>query len=237
MFNIEEEIILETNKTPAAECCGLIIIDKYIKNFPLFKLLPFTNLSTYSNNEFEMDIDKFTLVKKTKNIYAIYHSHVAPNSTETFSGVDINLSETYKIPIIVYCPITKKFNFYKPFSLNYDYLNRGFLVGVRDCYSLVRDYYHKELKIDIPDIYRSYTFKENYDLVNEIKKFNFKNVLDGEIQKNDVIIIEKSSLQGKYTFLIYIGNNKVLNHSDEISQIEYYQKYDKYIKTIVRYYK
>jgi proteasome lid subunit RPN8/RPN11 len=235
VINIEEEIIKETLKTPLAECCGVVIIDKYIKNFPIFKLLPFTNLSTYSNNEFEMDIDRFTLINKTKRIYAIYHSHVAKNSTEAFSDVDIILSENYKIPIMVYCPMTDKFNWYKPFSLKFNYIDRSFLAGVRDCYSLFRDYYYNELGITIPDIYRSYTFKKNYNISEEIKNFGFKQITDEKIKKNDVIIVDKPSIYGEYTVLIYLDNDKILSHANDISQIEYYKKYMKYNKTIIRY--
>jgi proteasome lid subunit RPN8/RPN11 len=235
IFNIENAVINETNKTPDAECCGVIYIKHYIKNFPVFDIIPFTNLATKSSNGFEMDIEKFNLIYKIKKIYCIYHSHVIKNSNENFSEQDINLSEAWKIPIMVYCPVTQKFNWYKPFSLQTNYLNRSFLVGVGDCYSLIRDYYYKELNIKIPDIYRSYTFIKEYDLSNEIKNFGFVEISESEIQKNDVIIIDKPSLQGKYTFLIYLGNNKILGHSENISQMEYYSKYSKYNRKIIRY--
>jgi proteasome lid subunit RPN8/RPN11 len=104
--SLENQIIEEANKTPVAECCGLVEIESFKFNIPVFRVIPFKNNARFSANNFEMNPYKFLNLAKTKKIYALYHSHIytgdEKTNTEIFSEADIALSETYKIPLILF---------------------------------------------------------------------------------------------------------------------------------------
>lgn len=218
---IEQKIIEESNKTPVAECCGLVVIKDFKYSIPIFEIIPFKNLARFSMNMFEMDSNKFLLINNTKKVYAIYHSHVIEDTEaqkcEDFSDCDISMSESWKIPLVLYSTKKNVFNWYKPFSLEFPYKDRSFLLGIRDCFSLARDYYHKELNVNIPDIYRNIS-KSTEEIIN---KTGFKEIDIKDLKKNDIVLLKEKSIYYDYTITIYLGGDRVLGHFDTISSVKY----------------
>ena len=230
----ESKLIKIINQNPNSESCGFITIKHFVNSAPIFEIFPSENLAEYSYNQFEISIDHFNFVSKTKKIFCIYHSHVIPNSNENFSKEDIFLSETYKIPILVYSTETKKFNWYKPFSAIENFKNRPFLIGINDCFALVRDYYYKELSIELLDFYRSTNPFLSIDLQKIIRKNNFIAIKLQDIKKHDVIIIKDETPIFEYSSILYLGNNKVYTHLNGNPKIEKFEKYKTKIHSILR---
>jgi len=233
--DIEQKIIEEAENSPLAECCGLIVIKEFRHYLPVFEVIPFKNLARFSMNRFEMDCNKFLLINNTRKIYAIYHSHVLDDTEiqkcEDFSACDINMSESWKIPLILYSTKKGVFNWYKPFSLEFPYKDRSFLLGVRDCFSLARDYYHKELNVNIPDVYRNI----NKSTEEIIGKTGFEQIDIKDLKENDIILLKEKSIYYDYTITIYLGGDRILGHFDTISSVKYLSYSKDKIYKVLRY--
>jgi cell wall-associated NlpC family hydrolase len=93
-----------------------------------------------------------------------------------------------------------------------DYIGRPFFMGVNDCYSLVRDYYRKELNITLPIWPREYGFwkkgtKEFENVViNGLEEVGFKIVSTdlNDLKTHDGLLGQINSPIINHT-AIYIG--------------------------------
>jgi cell wall-associated NlpC family hydrolase len=97
--------------------------------------------------------------------------------------------------------------------LEYAYKNRSFLIGVRDCYSLIRDFYNKELGIELNDFYRN--TKESKEEI--IKNLGFREIDKNELKRNDIILLKDNSVYSDITITIYLGGDNILGHFDTTS--------------------
>lgn len=95
-------------------------------------------------------------------------------------------------------------------------LGRAYIHGVQDCYSLVRDYYSRELDIELPDFERADAWweHENHEPLYEqnFKKAGFvavdKSV--GNLQKHDVILCRVGRTHHVNHALIWLGDKGTL---------------------------
>ena len=96
---------------------------------------------------------------------------------------------------------------------NPPYEGRPYIYGLMDCYTLFKDWYEKELKINIPwNIHRPYGWWEQRSSLyfEYMKQAGFANQ-SGVMQRGDVILF---SLGGSVTnhVAIYLGNGEILHH-------------------------
>lgn len=103
------------------------------------------------------------------------------------------------------------------------YEGRPFLHGFLDCYTLIRDYYRKELDIILPtNMQRNWEWwNEGSNLyVDNAKNYGFKQVSD--IKKYDILVMSLNSSVPNHG-AIYLGDNKILHHiGGRFSTIEDY---------------
>ena len=105
------------------------------------------------------------------------------------------------------------------------YVGKKFNYGNTDCYSLIRDFYKDEFKLELTDYARpSNWWNEGGNLYME----NFRNegfrLLgdDEELQYGDVVLIALGCSVASHG-AIYIGNNLILQHcQNHISSIDRY---------------
>jgi len=96
----------------------------------------------------------------------LFHTHASENSSPVFSKRDILTGKRNKIPLLLYHPVFKKFDFWSPYiphpyplklkNLNIikeDYLNLPYQWIRSDCYSFCRDVAKGIYNLDLPDIY------------------------------------------------------------------------------------
>ena len=103
---------------------------------------------------------------------------------------------------------------HKPKAYQAPLLGREYHHGVQDCYSLVRDYYHRELDIHLPDFHRTdgWWEKEHHLPLyeNNFTKAGFIKMQDEtDLQKHDVILCRVGRTHHVNHALIYVGDGKL----------------------------
>jgi len=91
-------------------------------------------------------------------------------------------------------------------------VGRPYVYGVYDCYSLIRDFYKEEYKIEIPDFPREWGWWENEDMyLDKFTEAGFEEISESEIKRGDVFLVKIRSSRINHGG-IYLGNEKILHH-------------------------
>ena len=211
-------------KDSPSEACGFIVSDNEDK----FKCISCKNISEYPTTCFEISSLDFLKVKYFyKKIHYIYHSH--NNQNIEFTEKDIKCSENLNLPIILYNTIYDFFKIYTPVTVSYDLIGRYFEYKKYDCFTLVRDFYLKNLNADISGKY------ENELGTFDIKKAFLDNLINTNLKevenKNDIHVYDILLLDGQNKsshFAIYLGKDKILHQPRySLSKIENYSSFYK----------
>ena len=193
------------------ECCGLILnINNELKVFPC------KNISLNPEHNFEIDTKEYLAAALTGDITACYHSHCG--EITNFSIFDKANSNNHNLIYILYSCSDNNFLIYIPNSDLDKYTGREFKINSNDCLSLARDYYKKELNINIGN----YNYGENWikNSTNffdtEYEKEGFAKISDGysdKIKKHDICFIKHlKDFPHATHILVYLGGNLVLHH-------------------------
>ena len=190
------------------ECCGLIIDDKY---------QPCVNVSPDPANSFEINATHLIEIgADVSDIQAIVHSH--PNGSPEPSEFDRVQMGLHGVDWVIvglgvhsdgekYCNIKS----HKPKAYQAPLIGREYYHGTQDCYSLVRDYYERELGITLPDFPRVDDWWEdaNHEPLYEknFGKAGFEQVHD--LQKHDIILCRVGRTHHVNHALIYLGDGKL----------------------------
>ena len=132
-----------------------------------------------------------------------------------FSQLDISTSDNLNIPFVLYTIKNNDYKFYFPTNFKKRYIGRYFKIGENDCFTFIKEYFLKELNVNIEPIFKNYTshteaqtvFNKNLEF-NFLEKNNFFKIEKDDLNVNDLLVI--STLFGKH-FAIYIGNNKIIH--------------------------
>lgn len=210
--NLQQQIITHAQDVYPNECCGVIIDGQYH---------PCTNIAPNPANAFEIDTAEWVVLSNRGDIEAIVHSH--PNGEPLPSEVDKVQMGLHDIDWVIvglghtptgatYCDIKR----HKSKAYQAPLLGREYHHGVQDCYSLVRDYYSRELGIHLPDFERADAWweHENHEPLYEqnFEKAGFvavdKSV--GNLQKHDVILCRVGRTHHVNHALIWLGDDGAL---------------------------
>ncbi|OAV14930.1 Phage tail assembly protein [Moraxella catarrhalis] len=193
------------------ECCGLIIDEDYY---------PCDNVAPNPTEHFEIDPKDFAHAESMGQIQAIVHSH--PDGNAEPSEIDRVQMGVHGLDWVIcgfgyhaggeqYC----KIKCHKPTAYQAPLLRREYYHGVQDCYSLVRDYYSRELDIHLPDFDRTDDWweYENHEPLyeNNFTKAGFIKVQDkNDLQKHDVILCRVGRTHHVNHALIWLGDDGAL---------------------------
>ena len=209
---IKEAIHAHAKSAYPNECCGLIIDEDYY---------PCDNVAVNPTEHFEIDPKDFARAESMGQIQAIVHSH--PDGNAELSEIDRVQMGVHGVPWVIcgfgyhaggeqYC----KIKCHKTEAYQAPLLGRNYIHGVQDCYSLVRDYYSRELDIELPDFERADAWweHENHEPLYEqnFEKAGFvavdKSV--GNLQKHDVILCRVGRTHHVNHALIWLGDDGAL---------------------------
>lgn len=208
------------------ECCGIIVSINGHNT-----VIPCINRSLTPEDSFaisENDIKDYPL----DSIIAFYHSH---KENDEFSIADIAFSEKLNKKSIIYICRTKQFKQYEPHGAKIPYIGRQFFPGVLDCYTLLQDFYRQELNIKLNniehinrDMYNSWRDSKmideqlkNSSLVSSMLNNGFNETRT--LRKYDVVLLRLIDIPYPIHTAIYLGDNKILHHLEELSTIESYR--------------
>lgn len=207
---LKQAIIAHALDCYPAECCGLIIDEDYY---------PCDNVAVNPTEHFEIDPKDFAKAESIGEIQAIVHSH--PDGGVLPSDLDKLQIELHGVPWVIVA-VSKQdygdepsFGVYEPCGYKPPLLGRNYIHGVQDCYSLVRDYYSRELDIDLPDFHRADAWweHENHEPLYEknFAKAGFMKVQDkNDLQKHDVILCRVGRTHHVNHALIWLGDDGAL---------------------------
>lgn len=179
------------------ECCGVIVSNKYYACRNIVN-----NMS-----QFEIDPRDIVAAGKHGKIQAYVHSH--PDGTTDLSIPDrIGLSN-HKIPWVITDGVS--FAVHKPVSYVCPLLGREYFHGLLDCYTLVRDYYSRELGVELRDYKRSDAWWEDPNAdplyLNNFAKEGFVEVDD--VREHDVILTRLGRTEHVNHAVVFIGEGSL----------------------------
>lgn len=188
------------------ECCGLVINGVY----HACKNVAFDTL-----NNFEIDTQDYINLTEQGQLQAIVHSH--PDGEPLPSEVDKVQMCLHDVPWLIASVNNGKVTIrqHKPKPYVAPLLGREYHHGKQDCYSLVIDYYKRELNIDLPDFDRKDGWWENADseslYISKQQQAGFYVVDD--LQKHDLIICRVGRTQHANHALIYLGDGDLTSEN------------------------
>lgn len=229
MDNLIDEFIKEISflRYPR-EACGFVYADK--KGKP--HCIECKNVSDQPEDFFLIDPKDFVETEKLGKIVACWHTHV--DIPPTASDADRQGCKNTQIPWLI-GSVYKTENGFRFEGLErvevdneFEVPLRGrpYVFGVFDCFSLMRDYYHRELKIDLPDLPRTeriWESEDDYMAKQAVSHFGLVRIPDdAELQRGDLCFIQ-TGLDGADHIGIYLGNDQILHQMrNRLSRIDVY---------------
>lgn len=209
--------VINALKTHAAreyprECCGLVVsVDGDRRYWPCRN-------TASDDGHFAIDLSDYAAAEDAGQVLAVCHSH--PNASPEPSDADRTMCEVTGLPwIVVNHPVGTVAEF-GPIGWEAPLVGRTFVHGVHDCYSLIRDYYARELKLELPDFEREERWwDKGQDLYRRFfAQAGFSAVETSALEPNDVILMRIRSEDPNHG-AVYLGQNRMLQHMmDRLSE-------------------
>jgi len=202
-INTHKDIWGHTYAMAPMECCGIILNDSY---------MPCDNIALDPYKTFR--IDKRTIVHGYNNgMQAIIHSHI---DCPYLSKEDMERSEDSNIPWgVAFINDSKKggIYFWGDGIETQQLLERPFVYGIYDCYTLVQDYYKINMGIDLPRVKSEYGLWGNGESLFEtlFPKFGFSTISKEGFQEGDIFMWSIGSKVINHIG-VYDGKGRILHH-------------------------
>lgn len=185
-----------------AEACGVIVAGEFI---------PCANVST-DKNQFEIDPKDLARAEDKGEIQAYVHSH--PDGTAYASQADLVQLEHHDKAWVICGYPEGDFKVYLPTGYKAPLIGRDYYHGLLDCYTIVKDFYSRELGIVLPDFERkdrwwedkshSSLYLENYEKAGGVE------VDIDTLQYGDVLLCRVGRTEHVNHAVIWLGDNAEL---------------------------
>jgi proteasome lid subunit RPN8/RPN11 len=195
------------------ECCGVVVA---VGGRQVYR--PCRNLSAV-DSQFEIDPLDLIAARRQGEIKAICHSHVFVSPQP--SPADRVECERSGLPWLIVNHPTGAAHWFEPTGYSAPLLGRLFVHGVLDCYSLIRDWYQRELGVTLMDFERADDwwipdengrvcdlYRENFD------RAGFVPVEMSALRRGDMIVMRiRAPLEcGGNHAGVYLGDQVILQH-------------------------
>lgn len=201
------------------EACGLIVnVGKKAI------LMVCKNTSPEPTSQFVIDPQDYAKAEDLGEITGIWHSHT--DAPATPSAADKAGCEASELPWLItsiykndeeirICPPL----LLEPSEFEMDYIGRPYIFGIFDCYSLVRDFYKRELGIEMKSFHDrrvDHWWQKGLDYFtdcanNEGGAKDFIEILDGSYIDKDILLFNINSEVPNH-IAIYMENDTILHH-------------------------
>ena len=197
------------------ECCGLVVHDGQ-----RLRYVPGRNLSTAPADQFRLDPRSWLAAEKVGNVRAVVHSH--PDGGFAPSTADRAALDGGFVPWVVFSWPEGKFSVTYPSSRGAPYTGRQFIHGSQDCFTLLRDYYRRELGVSLPEVWHGYEWwQEGENLyLDHAATAGFQQV--NSLQTHDVVLMRVAARVPNHVG-IYVGDGRILHHlANQLSRHDTY---------------
>jgi proteasome lid subunit RPN8/RPN11 len=204
---LRKQIVDHAREEYPKECCGILTTNN--------EYFQCRNIHEDPEKHFKMHPDDYNEFRGS--IKAVVHSH--PDGTSKMSPADRAYMEYSNIPYVICALPSEEFGVYVPTGYQPPLVGRSFIHGIVDCYGLIRDFYSRELSIDLPNFERAdkwWENPENSSLYTEnFEKAGFFRVTDNSLAYGDVIICSVGDVNYFPNHaLIYLAENGNLKSED-----------------------
>jgi proteasome lid subunit RPN8/RPN11 len=198
-----DEIKAYVNASPVREVCGLIV--SYRRKH-IFK--PCANVAS-QDNAFAIDSVEFAEINDQYKVICVVHSHININPAP--SQADLIEIERHQLPYFIMNYPLNTYSYTEPSGYQAPYIGRNFVHGITDCYAIWRDYYQRELGIEMIDYERDIEWWLKGDNLY-LKNYQAAGFLPVDnLQKHDIILMQVASQVPNHC-AVYIGDNVILHH-------------------------
>ncbi len=193
------------------ECCGLVV--RLAGDAGAIVYAPCANISPDDSgqDQFVISPEDWAQAEDRGEILAVCHSH--PNESANPSQADLVMCERSGLPWIIVGWPSGVVRSCEPTGYQAPLVGREFFHGVLDCYTLVRDYYQRELDIELPDFEREDAW---WDKGQNLYRDNFAaagfvEVNEAEPRQHDALLMQVRSDVENHA-AVYLGDQVILHH-------------------------
>lgn len=203
---LRNEIMAHAKDADPKEMCGLIHIVKGRQQYHRCG-----NIALTPDEHFVIDPEDYAIAEDAGEIIAVVHSH--PTSKPEPSPADQISCNNTGIPWFIVNPKTEQWGYCEPRDYELPYVGREFVFGVVDCYSLLRDWYRRELGLMLDDFQRRDRFWERNEnlYVDGFQSQGFRQIPLDELQYGDGILMQLGADLPNHG-AIYLGDQQILHH-------------------------
>ena len=210
-----EFIKIEGVKNYPKESCGLILKDKAGKSITV----SCKNISDAPRQNFVIDPEDYADAAERGEVIGVWHTHIEiPSRASDADKVGCERTQMPWFIVSVRKATQDRFEFEGPTVINpsgfeMPYLERPYVPGVLDCYSLAQDYYRIEhgiilgnYPIRLPDGSPGYK-----QFVTQYEKEGFVRLINEELKSGDSIIMQIATEHPSH-WGIYLGDGVFMHH-------------------------
>ena len=199
------------------ECCGLLVLggDTDVVHYMACRNV-WGQAGRSGHDRFLMHPEDWAAAEDFGRLLAVVHSH--PNASANPSMADRVGCEKSGVPWLVVGWPSGVIKELLPSGWQAPYKNREFSHGVLDCYTLIQDWYRRELAIELPDYEREdgwWEKKADGTPAQDLYMENFAQAgfvrVDGAPMRHDVILMQVKSDKANHG-AIYQGDGILLHH-------------------------
>ncbi|WP_151981587.1 C40 family peptidase [Acinetobacter guerrae] len=194
---LKKQITKATAECYPFEMCGVVVDGDFIQ---------LENTSSDPQNHFEISPEQLAKIEDRGEIQAYVHSH--PDGTATASPLDKHQIELHGKPWIICSFPDTDIQLHEPCGYKAPLIGRNYYHGWQDCYSLVRDFYERELNIALPDFDRDDNWWESKDhaslYLENYKSAGFYEV--DQAQYGDMLVCKVGRTEHPNHAVIWLGN-------------------------------
>ncbi|WMJ68731.1 C40 family peptidase [Stenotrophomonas sp. 24(2023)] len=196
------------------ECCGLIVAAASGEAY-----IPCSNTATKPSDHFQLPAQDYAAAEDQGEVLAVVHSH--PDASAAASDADRVMCEASGLPwhivsvgqVAGEAPACADVQTIEPCGYVAPLEGRQFAHGVLDCYSLVRDFYARELGVQLAQYQRDDgwwdTGQDLYSL-ERLRAEGFE-LISGQPQRGDMILMQVRSPVPNHAG-VYLGDDLMLHH-------------------------
>ncbi|WP_374491576.1 C40 family peptidase [Brachymonas sp.] len=206
------------------ECCGVVIIEKGRKRY-----VPCRNMA--DDGQFELHPADYAAAEDRGEIVKIVHSHVYEPAIPSMA--DRVSCEAHGVPWVIVNYPTGAWLEFQPEGYEAPLVGRPYVYGVLDCFTLARDYYKREMGIDLY-VPVEWWAEGSAALFQHFSEAGFIEA-DGPVQPGDGLLMQFGG--DAWHCGVYLGGDQFLHHfRDRLSSRDVYGPiYRQHTRKVLRY--